>query len=57
MPLEQQVALLRVLQERRLTRLGGDKVIPVDVRVICATIRIFWVKWRRGTFGEIFTTG
>lgn len=39
MPLEQQVALLRVLQEKRVTRLGGSKTIPVDVRIICATNR------------------
>lgn len=37
MPLEQQVALLRVLQEKMVPRIGGNKVIPVDVRVICAT--------------------
>ncbi|HEY3425460.1 MAG TPA: sigma 54-interacting transcriptional regulator, partial [Negativicutes bacterium] len=37
MPLEQQVSLLRVLQDRKVVRIGGDKVIPVDVRVICAT--------------------
>lgn len=37
MPLEQQVVLLRVLQERQVTRVGGSRLIPVDVRVICAT--------------------
>lgn len=39
MPLEQQVGLLRVIQERTVTRVGGDREIPVDVRVICATNR------------------
>ena len=39
MPLEQQIALLRVLQEKRTTRIGSHKTIPVDVRVICATHR------------------
>ncbi|MEE0775457.1 MAG: sigma 54-interacting transcriptional regulator, partial [Bacillota bacterium] len=37
MPMEQQIALLRVIQERRVTRVGGEREIPVDVRIICAT--------------------
>lgn len=37
MPLLLQKRLLRVLQEREVTRLGGDSVIPVDVRIIAAT--------------------
>jgi DNA-binding NtrC family response regulator len=37
MPLGFQVKLLRVLQERRLERLGSNDEIPVDVRVIAAT--------------------
>ena len=37
MPLEQQVALLRVIQESQIMRIGDNKSIPVDVRVICAT--------------------
>ncbi len=39
MPLELQSRLLRVLQEKELMRIGDDKIIPVNVRVICATNR------------------
>ncbi|OPY85326.1 MAG: Propionate catabolism operon regulatory protein [Smithella sp. PtaU1.Bin162] len=38
-PLSLQGRLLRVLQEREVVRLGHDRVIPVDVRVLCATNR------------------
>ncbi|MFZ7103224.1 MAG: sigma 54-interacting transcriptional regulator [Peptococcaceae bacterium] len=37
MPLNMQVKLLRVLQEKEIERVGGTKTIPVDVRVIAAT--------------------
>ena len=36
-PLEFQGQFLRVLQEREVMRIGDDKVIPLDIRVICAT--------------------
>ena len=37
MPLSMQVKLLRVIQEREFTRVGGEEVIQVDVRIIAAT--------------------
>lgn len=37
LPLTLQGRLLRVLQERELVRVGGTQVIPLDVRVLCAT--------------------
>src|SRR5680860_313159 len=39
MPLELQVNLLRVLETGRLTRIGGDKEIDIDVRLVAATNR------------------
>jgi formate hydrogenlyase transcriptional activator len=37
LPAETQIALLRVLQERRFERVGGCRAIPTDVRIIAAT--------------------
>ncbi|HPF21232.1 MAG TPA: sigma 54-interacting transcriptional regulator [Syntrophomonas sp.] len=37
MPLEQQAILLRAIQEKAITRVGGDTLINVDVRIIAAT--------------------
>ncbi|MFO7982414.1 MAG: nitrogen regulation protein NR(I) [Desulfuromonadales bacterium] len=37
MPLELQAKLLRVLQEKEITRTGGSSTIPVDVRIVTAT--------------------
>ena len=39
LPSETQVALLRVLQEREIERIGGARPVPVDVRIIVATNR------------------
>jgi PAS domain S-box-containing protein len=52
---EAQVALLRVLQERELERLGGTRSIRVDVRVIAATHRDLTAEIERGGFrGDLF---
>ncbi len=50
MPLEQQVTLLRVLQEKNITRIGDSRIIPVDVRVICATNKNLWQEVEAGNF-------
>lgn len=47
-----QVKLLRVLQERQFERVGGEKTITVDVRVICATNRNLEEEVRNGRFRE-----
>ena len=39
LPLDAQVKLLRVLEERKITRIGGKKAILVDVRIVAATNR------------------
>ncbi|RJR39662.1 MAG: sigma-54-dependent Fis family transcriptional regulator [Desulfobacteraceae bacterium] len=49
-PLSLQGRLLRVLQEREVVRLGHDRVIPVDVRVLCATNRDLHLLVDEGSF-------
>lgn len=50
MPLEAQVKLLRVLQERELERIGGKNTIKVNVRIIAATNRNLENEVREGRF-------
>lgn len=52
MPLEMQVNLLRVLQEGIVTRVGGNKYIPVNVRIIAATHKDLRKEVARGTFRQ-----
>jgi two-component system, NtrC family, nitrogen regulation response regulator NtrX len=52
MPLAMQAKLLRVLEEGEIERVGGDKPISVDARVIVATHRNLEELVRQGTFRE-----
>ena len=50
MPMLMQAKLLRVLEERQVERVGGDRTIPVDVRVIVATHRNLDELVKKGVF-------
>ena len=50
LPLDAQVKLLRVLEERKITRIGGKKAIPVDVRIVAATNRNLDDEVKNGHF-------
>jgi PAS domain S-box-containing protein len=50
LPMETQVALLRVLQEREFERVGGSAAVHVDVRVVAATNRDLQEAIEAGTF-------
>lgn len=50
MPLDLQVTWLRVLQERQVTRIGGQKSIPVNTRVIAATNKNLSDEVDKGNF-------
>ncbi len=52
LPPEAQVRLLRVLQNREIERVGGTSVIPVDIRVICATHQNIEERIQKGLFRE-----
>jgi transcriptional regulator with PAS, ATPase and Fis domain len=51
-PLSQQAKLLRVLQNRTITRVGDTKSIPVDIRLICATNMDLDEMVKEGRFRE-----
>jgi len=52
LPLDAQVKLLRVLQEKEFERLGGEKTLRVDVRIVAATNRALKEMVAEGLFRE-----
>jgi PAS domain S-box-containing protein len=51
-PLSTQVKLLRVLQEKEVERVGDQKPIPIDARIVAATHRDIEAMCREGAFRE-----
>jgi formate hydrogenlyase transcriptional activator len=55
LPLDLQVKLLRVLQEKEIERIGGKEVIRTDVRIIAATNRCLRKEMQEGRFrGDLY---
>ncbi|MCF0238217.1 MAG: sigma-54-dependent Fis family transcriptional regulator [Sphaerochaetaceae bacterium] len=52
MPMQLQVKILRVLQERTITRLGGTEPMPINARIVCATNKNLEEMVKEGTFRE-----
>lgn len=52
MPAAMQVKLLRIIQEQRVTRIGGKGSIPVNIKLICATHRDLKAMVEQGSFRE-----
>ncbi len=52
LPLQLQVKLLRVVQEREIRPVGGSRAIPVDVRVVAATVRDLEADVASGQFRQ-----
>jgi two-component system response regulator PilR (NtrC family) len=52
LPLSLQVKVLRAIQDRTFTRVGGTSEVRVDVRILCATNRVLDVEVRAGRFRE-----
>jgi DNA-binding NtrC family response regulator len=50
LPIDAQVKLLRVLEEKKITRIGGKKPIAIDVRIVAATNRLLEEEVRKGAF-------
>lgn len=51
-PKSLQARLLRVIQEKEIMRIGGDKIIPVDIRIISATNRNLEKQIENGDFRQ-----
>lgn len=52
MPMNMQVKILRVLQEKEIERIGSHKTIPVDCRIIAATNKNLQEAIKEGQFRE-----
>ncbi|MEO8172700.1 MAG: sigma-54 dependent transcriptional regulator [Sediminibacterium sp.] len=52
LPYDVQVSLLRVVQERKMRRLGGTKDIDLEIRIIVASNEKLWDETKRGRFRE-----
>ncbi len=52
LPLQAQIRLLRVLQTREIERVGGQRALPIDIRVIAATHRNLEIMVQEGRFRE-----
>lgn len=52
LPLNAQVRLLRVLQEKEIERVGGSNTIKIDIRIICATNKNLLKMVQNGEFRE-----
>ena len=52
LPYDVQVSLLRVVQERKMRRVGGTKDIELDVRILIASNELLWNATRTGKFRE-----
>ncbi len=52
MPMDMQVKLLRVIQDRKLTRVGGNSIFDLDVRIIAATNKNLLDLCKKGIFRE-----
>ena len=52
LPYDVQVSLLRVVQERKMRRVGGTRDIELDVRILIASNELLWNATRTGKFRE-----